>query len=253
MSRDYKLSYAKRLTLSDEQRKPRRTKPPLTEKKKTCSSKTPSYVSSVRRLSACSCITFTLSVQTSTCTTAATKQLFVDNRHYPTVRRFTATSLGQPTCTTLALSPTTCVLPSSCPNSCPRGFPRTAKGRGAVHRSIQIRYQLTIPQVTEAAEKEWAAFREERAAGIEEIKQLRQRVAEEDARRRKEREQTSKDEIEDKEMADEPQESKRELAPQPEGEMEVDDEIRPEPETAESERKDDLGGMRADDEDAVEY
>jgi len=108
-------------------------------------------------------------------------------------------------------------------------------------------------EVTEAAEKEWAAFREERTAGIEEIKQLRQRVAEEDARRKKEREQAPKEEAEDKEMVEESQESKREPATQPDADMEVDEEIRPELESADSERKDNSGGMRADDEDAVEY
>lgn len=110
-----------------------------------------------------------------------------------------------------------------------------------------------IRQVTEAAEKEWAAFREERTAGIEEIKELRRRVAEEDVRRKKEREQAPKEEGGDKEVVEEPQESRRESAPQPDADMEVDEEIRPEPEFAESERKDDSGGMRADDEDAVEY
>ncbi|THV07972.1 hypothetical protein K435DRAFT_901553 [Dendrothele bispora CBS 962.96] len=38
--------------------------------------------------------------------------------------------------------------------------------------------------VTEAAEKEWDLFREERSAGIEEIRQLRQRVADEEARKK---------------------------------------------------------------------
>ncbi|KAG8220467.1 hypothetical protein J3R82DRAFT_3162 [Butyriboletus roseoflavus] len=109
-------------------------------------------------------------------------------------------------------------------------------------------------EVTEATEKEWAAFREERVAGVEEIKRLRRRVAEEEVHRKKEREQAPKEEDEDKEMVEERQESKREPAPQPDADMEVDDEEpKPEPESAESERKDDLGGMQADDEDAVEY
>ncbi|KAL6304958.1 hypothetical protein BKA93DRAFT_731935 [Sparassis latifolia] len=42
-------------------------------------------------------------------------------------------------------------------------------------------------EVKEATEKEWVAFREERTAGVEEITQLRQRVAEEDARKKLER------------------------------------------------------------------
>lgn len=108
-------------------------------------------------------------------------------------------------------------------------------------------------QVSEAVEKEWAAFCEERTAGIGEIKQLRRRVAEEDTRRKMEREESSKEEGEDKVMAEESLNSKREPAPQPDADMEVDEELKPEPELAESERKDDSGGMRADDEDAVEY
>ncbi|RDX43247.1 hypothetical protein OH76DRAFT_1410345 [Lentinus brumalis] len=42
-------------------------------------------------------------------------------------------------------------------------------------------------EVAEAAEKEWEEFKEERAAGIEEITQLRQRVAQEEARKKVER------------------------------------------------------------------
>jgi hypothetical protein len=45
---------------------------------------------------------------------------------------------------------------------------------------------MRVVQVKEAAESEWFTFREERTAGIDEIKQLRDRVAEEDARRKKE-------------------------------------------------------------------
>ncbi|KAH0829030.1 hypothetical protein J3R83DRAFT_2484 [Lanmaoa asiatica] len=108
-------------------------------------------------------------------------------------------------------------------------------------------------EVTEAAEKEWAAFREERAAGTQEIKQLRRRVAEEDARRKKEREKASKEEDEDKDMTEDTQESKPEPPSRSDADMEVDEEPKPEPESAESERKDDSGGMQADDEDAVEY
>ena len=42
----------------------------------------------------------------------------------------------------------------------------------------------------EAAEKEWEEFKEERAAGIDEINQLRERVAEEESRRKAERRET---------------------------------------------------------------
>ncbi|CDO72680.1 hypothetical protein BN946_scf184985.g100 [Trametes cinnabarina] len=44
-------------------------------------------------------------------------------------------------------------------------------------------------EVKEAAEKEWEAFKAERAAGVEEINQLRQRVAEEENRHKTERSQ----------------------------------------------------------------
>ncbi len=53
-------------------------------------------------------------------------------------------------------------------------------------------------QVAEAAEKEWEEFKEERAAGIEEITQLRQRVAQEEARKKVER----RDEPDEGENAD---------------------------------------------------
>lgn len=42
-------------------------------------------------------------------------------------------------------------------------------------------------QVKEAAEKEWEAFHAERAAGIDEIKQLRHRAAEEEERKKRDR------------------------------------------------------------------
>ncbi|EIW53898.1 uncharacterized protein TRAVEDRAFT_131947 [Trametes versicolor FP-101664 SS1] len=42
-------------------------------------------------------------------------------------------------------------------------------------------------EVKEAAEAEWEAFKTERAAGVEEINQLRQRVAEEESRKKTER------------------------------------------------------------------
>lgn len=49
----------------------------------------------------------------------------------------------------------------------------------------------SCPQVKEAAEQEWATFRLERSAGIEEIQTLRQRVQEEQLRVRVERETSS--------------------------------------------------------------
>ncbi|KAF9222308.1 hypothetical protein BS17DRAFT_767938 [Gyrodon lividus] len=114
-------------------------------------------------------------------------------------------------------------------------------------------------EVIEAADKEWLAFHEERTAGIEEIKQLRQRVAEEDVRRKKEREAAGKGEGEDKEMAEETQGPQPDPTPQPDAEMEVDEGSKPgsasetRKESTEPERKDESAAMQADDEDAVEY
>lgn len=108
-------------------------------------------------------------------------------------------------------------------------------------------------KVKEAAESEWSTFREERTAGIDEIKELRLRVADEDARRRKEKkDETEADEKtqvnKDEEMASEepkPTELKAEerdsKAEEKTEEMEVDVGTKEE------------SGMRADDEDAVEY
>ncbi|KAG2739384.1 hypothetical protein P692DRAFT_20882143 [Suillus brevipes Sb2] len=108
-------------------------------------------------------------------------------------------------------------------------------------------------KVKEAAESEWSTFREERIAGIDEIKELRLRVADEDARRRKEKkDETEADEKtqvnKDEEMASEelkPSELKAEerdsKTEEKTEEMEVDVGTKEE------------SGMRADDEDAVEY
>lgn len=51
-------------------------------------------------------------------------------------------------------------------------------------------------QVSEAAEKEWTDFREERAAGVEEIMKLRERVAEEDALKKSERDRRAAESME---------------------------------------------------------
>jgi hypothetical protein len=119
-------------------------------------------------------------------------------------------------------------------------------------------------QFTEAAEKEWHAFREERTAGVEEVSQLRQRVAEEEARKRIEREKEKEIEAEtadvDKEMVTDQPETKTapaeeikpadEEKPTAEAEMEVDDVAPPAQEENKEERKDEPIG---DDDDAVEY
>ncbi|KAL4068752.1 hypothetical protein V8B97DRAFT_810152 [Scleroderma yunnanense] len=112
-------------------------------------------------------------------------------------------------------------------------------------------------EVSEATEKEWLAFREERTAGIDDIKQLRQRVAEEETRQRKEREINKEDTTKEEGVADD-KEMEEEIK-EPDSAMEVDEEPRSaEPEirkedSRESDRKDDPAPMQADDEDAVEY
>ena len=116
----------------------------------------------------------------------------------------------------------------------------------------------TAPQVREAAEKEWDLFREERTTGIDEIAQLRQRVAEEEARRKTERAADKEDAV----MDTEPQLEGAASAPTPlevppalpttrEVDMDVDDEGVSK--QAEQEKKEDSASMQADDDDAVEY
>lgn len=126
-------------------------------------------------------------------------------------------------------------------------------------------------QVHEAAEKEWQLFREERETGIGEINQLRQRVAEEEARRKTEK-ISDKDEM-DTDSAPGPPAASEDAstteAPAPaatatepsstrEAEMDVDDTTREAREehkepAPEPEKKDEPAPMQADDDDAVEY
>ncbi|KAF8058542.1 hypothetical protein FPV67DRAFT_508372 [Lyophyllum atratum] len=120
-------------------------------------------------------------------------------------------------------------------------------------------------EVAEAAEKEWQLFHEERGTGIVEINQLRQRVAEEDARRKTEKVP------EDVEMDMDPAPAPAAPPPpapeetpvaeatdavEPAASMDVDKgtaggELK-EP-TAEPEKKEEPVPMQADDDDAVEY
>lgn len=109
----------------------------------------------------------------------------------------------------------------------------------------------------EAAEKEWELFREERETGISDIHQLRQRVAEEEARRKTEK-GPENDEM-DTDAAPAPAPPSEDV---PGGEavaeapaMDVDnstgapvEEHAPEPE-----KKEEPVSMQADDDDAVEY
>jgi len=102
-------------------------------------------------------------------------------------------------------------------------------------------------EVTEAAEKEWSLFVEERTAGIEEIKQLRQKVAEEEARKKSDK-APEKDEMD----ADAPHDESA-LASK-DTDMEIDDGSATKGSTAatvEPESKEESAAM--DDDDAVEY
>lgn len=119
-------------------------------------------------------------------------------------------------------------------------------------------------EVTEAAEREWELFREERTTGIAEIDQFRQRVAEEEEARKK-----GVDATEDAEMGTDqapPPESlnnrgeSSDKPPQPEPEsesMDVDDQ--PKNEEAPKDKEESVpppvasAQMQADDDDAVEY
>jgi len=120
----------------------------------------------------------------------------------------------------------------------------------------------------EAAEKEWHQFREERTAGIADINNLRQRVAEDEARRKTEKE-TENDEMEadrppaPAETGDEENKDKDKpdagttepTAPSAAADMEVDSGAQREEnkEASEHERKEEPTPMQPDDEDAVEY
>ncbi|KAF5374695.1 hypothetical protein D9615_008927 [Tricholomella constricta] len=123
-------------------------------------------------------------------------------------------------------------------------------------------------EVAEAAEKEWDLFREERESGIAEINQLRQRVADEEARRKTEKSKEPDEMDTDHAPAPPPtapEETKvAEISttstaePDAEGaaSMDVDkgatSEEQKEP-VAEPEKKEEPAPMQADDDDAVEY
>lgn len=114
-------------------------------------------------------------------------------------------------------------------------------------------------EVADAIEKEWLAFREERTAGIEEIKRLRQRVSEEEARQRKEREANREETPKEEGEGGQDKEVEEQQVKEPESAMEVDEErrselaARKEDVCREPDRKDEPAPMQADDEDAVEY
>jgi len=119
-------------------------------------------------------------------------------------------------------------------------------------------------EINEAAEQEWNLFREERLAGIEEISRTRQRVAEEVAARK----DLNKDEMEtdvpvqnDDAPASAVAEDSGRSNVAADGDstgkvadMDVDaDDAAGQTKTNESERKEELNSLQADDDDAVEY
>lgn len=121
-------------------------------------------------------------------------------------------------------------------------------------------------QVKEAAENEWNMFKDERTSGVEEISQLRQRVAEEQERKKAERLSRNEPEPEaeaDKEMVPQSEEATALVKPKDDVQMDVDDtaaETKPKQEEivakevpAEPEVKEEPVAMQADDDDAVEY
>jgi hypothetical protein len=110
-------------------------------------------------------------------------------------------------------------------------------------------------QVSEAAENEWSAFRQERTAGIEEISQLRQRVAKEEEQSKR----AMKESEPDQEITADDTAEKTE-APEPHHDvgMDVDDgvavsETKEEIKEVAEDRRDEPVPIQADDDDAVEY
>lgn len=110
--------------------------------------------------------------------------------------------------------------------------------------------------MAEAAEEEWRLFQGERTAGIEEVNQLRQRVAEEDDRRKQDK-SLEKDAMDtDLKLRSPTVESnghKDTAMDVDDGVPKTKDEPKGAPAPSESEKKDDAASMQADDDDAVEY
>ena len=119
-----------------------------------------------------------------------------------------------------------------------------------------------VSKAAELVEKEWSSFLGERDATINEIRELRQRVVEEEARKQVETEVVKTD---DNARPDPGHGNEQTGSPKPElspsePKMDVDETITEEvtskqdgPKPDEPERKDDTATMQADDEDAVEY
>ncbi|KAI0035593.1 hypothetical protein K488DRAFT_24029, partial [Vararia minispora EC-137] len=125
-------------------------------------------------------------------------------------------------------------------------------------------------EVREAAEKEWETFHEERTVAVEEIKALRARVAEEDARKRAEREANRAEELKSTDKNKPTEEADADSAPPPDAEnsnsadvqtdvamdassSEPTKEENKDKSTPAPERKEEPAPMQVDDDDAVEY
>jgi len=120
-------------------------------------------------------------------------------------------------------------------------------------------------EAAETVEKEWRAFLGDRDAAINEIRELRRRVVEEEARKQAEREAAKAEDNTRTDLVDNNEQtgSSNPEPPPPEAKMDVDetpaeeghgsvskpDSSRPD----EQERKEDSATMPADDDDAVEY
>jgi hypothetical protein len=109
-------------------------------------------------------------------------------------------------------------------------------------------------QVKEAADREWILFKEERAAGIEEINQLRQHAVEEEAKIKIEREAEMETDTQPPAVQEKP------ISPPPaataDAIMDVDEapaKRGEEPETNSSPKKEESVPVQADDDEAVEY
>ncbi|TDL22971.1 hypothetical protein BD410DRAFT_787780 [Rickenella mellea] len=109
-------------------------------------------------------------------------------------------------------------------------------------------------QFKEGADKEWEAFKVERQAGIEDISSLRQKVADEEERKRQEREavQAAKD-AEPTTISSVPEKPEGDHGDHTEArqaEMEIDDDASKDDRDVEQKKEDRMG---SDEDDAVEY
>lgn len=117
---------------------------------------------------------------------------------------------------------------------------------------------MTSLQVSEAIEREWGLFTEERASSIEEINLLRKQATEDEAKLRSERAEVQDREIETDTKSPLPAEGKRSPTPPsatPDANMDVDEPpaIKEDHSISSPTKKEESVSMQADDDDAVEY